>query len=334
MKSLTRYALANTVARAKVSEILTQQDLDGMARAESFEEAWGVLTKTPYGQLLPAWAGQDVYEIDRLLHLAAGRRFLSVVRALNGKPGKAALLLLSRWDLDALEFTLRLWHGKDPADNRATSYAAFVHVLPMDALLAAENLVDMARILPNTPFAQALISCSRTYAERRSLFYVETALEKDYYRRLLEAIKALGGQDARDGQTMIGAEIDLLNLVCLARLLNYHKIPPENAGEFAIPGPTLLSKQLQAPGMNTESFNAIYAHFGTAHFGVNGQQLEPLDSISLLENALNEILVRLARHALAGYPFSITSVLAFYILTRVELRNLRSAFVSKKRRPA
>ncbi|HPO12633.1 MAG TPA: V-type ATPase subunit [Candidatus Hydrogenedentes bacterium] len=329
MRSLARYALANTVVRAKISEILTQRDIDGMARAPSLEEAWGVLASTPYGGLIPPWTGQEVYEIDRLLHNATGRRFLRVVRTLKGKPREVAMLLLSRWDLDALEFLLRLWHGKESVMGDDASYATFVHFLPRKALLSAEDLGVVAGILHDTPFAQTLISSSRTYAARHSLFHVETALEKAYYQRLLNAIDALGGQEARDGQTVISAEIDLLNLLCLARLVNYYEILPQDASEFIIPAPSPLSKQLRQPGVNTESFSTLFNQFGAANLETSGKQLSPLESISLLEGALSEIMVALARRALAGFPFSIAGVLAFYILIRVELRNLRSIFINK-----
>ena len=37
----------------------------------------------------------------------------------------------------------------------------------------------------------------------------------------------------------------------------------------------------------------------------------------------------MARGVLAGYPFRITGTMAFYILSRIELRNLCTVFVGK-----
>ena len=56
----------------------------------------------------------------------------------------------------------------------------------------------------------------------------------------------------------------------------------------------------------------------------------PLEGIDALEKMLEEMLKNEARRALAGYPFSFKTVMAFYTLTRSELRQLRSVFAAKR----
>ena len=60
-----------------------------------------------------------------------------------------------------------------------------------------------------------------------------------------------------------------------------------------------------------------------------GRADERLERLSMLESLVGAMSVELARGLLAGYPFRITGTIAFYILSRVELRNLSTVFVGK-----
>ena len=59
-------------------------------------------------------------------------------------------------------------------------------------------------------------------------------------------------------------------------------------------------------------------------------QIANLNQIALLENVVNQMAVAEARKLLAGYPFSITGVFAFYLLLRIELKNLIALFAGKE----
>lgn len=333
MKSLSRYAVANTVVRARLSNLLTGRDFESIAQAGSLEDAWGVLTRTSYGEILPAWSGQSVYEIDALLHNASGRRFQDAARPLRDPAGGAGAILLSRWDLDVLEYALRLWHAGEPGPGNAGGYGTFVNSFSPDAVTALENLEDAVQLLKHTPFARPIQRASEDYAAKHSLFPVENALERDYYRRLFDALNRLGGQDGRDARAMIGAEVDLLNLACLARLLNYYDVIPEDFHAYVIPSGSPASKRLLQRGMSVENIFDLLTRAMAGVPGAAGPQPAPVEQISLLENALNEIMSASARRALVGYPFSFKSVLAFYILTRIELRALRSLIAAKNMGP-
>lgn len=318
MRPLARYARANTVARAKVSTMLSRTDLDTLEHAASFEEFWGLLRNTAYGAALPLWADQSAYEIDRQLHRVSGERFRSVARALSGKPGAVATLLLSRWDLDALKFALRLWHGGESLSGD-TSYACFVDAMPIDHLMTAENLGGVARALEGTPYARALLPTLRPYAAHRSLYYVEAALENDFYRRLGASVEALGGQEALEGKAMIEVETGLLNLSLLGRLLHYHDLSPEEAAAFTVG---------RGKTASDDPLGVIQARLGQTALGVS-EGAGPVDSLALLEHVLRESMSAAAYRALAGYPFSITTVLAVYFLIRLELKSLRSIVAAK-----
>jgi V/A-type H+-transporting ATPase subunit C len=81
----------------------------------------------------------------------------------------------------------------------------------------------------------------RVYREKKSILFVEMALERDYYARLLRAVRDLGGTDARQAKKVIGADIDMINLSWLARMVDYYGLKVEQFHEYVIPGPSEVS---------------------------------------------------------------------------------------------
>lgn len=329
MRSLARYAVANTVARSRLSLLLKAEHFDILAQAVSMEDAWNFLLGTSYAEVLPSWSGQSVYEVDALLHNATGARFQGVVRALGGRAGEAGVRLLCRWDLDFLEYVLRLWHGKERDTFVFSGYRTFVHAISGEALMTGETIEDVVRLLEHTPYAATIAGLSSIYKQRDSLFYLENALEKDFYRRLVAALVRLGGLDGSDARALVDAEIDLVNLSCLVRLLNYSHIPAEDLHEYLIPSGSALSKRLVRPGKDGERISDLAVQVMTGIPGVGTDISTPLEGIAFLEKAVEEIAKASAHRVLAGYPFSFSAILAFYALIRGELRQLRSVFAAK-----
>jgi len=330
VRSLARYAVTNAVTRAMLPDLLTKQDFEAILRAGPVPEAWKALRKTAWGGWLAEDAPLDPMSVEKQLREGTAHRFNASIRMLKGAPKKVGALLLSRWELDSLEFALRLWHGKDPSLEAFLSCPPFVHGIPVIEIIRAQTLDEVTEALRHTPYVKPLHNSAARYQEKRSIFYVEVALEKDYYRRLLDAVKALGGIDAREGARIIGADIDLLNLAWLARLFQYYKIPAAEFPDVIVPGPSALSKELAQPAALTpDAFNALSTRFLATRMTGEGRSLSSPEQVSLLEYLVSEMSVAEARRLLARFPFSITGIFSFYLLLRVELKNLVSLFAAK-----
>jgi vacuolar-type H+-ATPase subunit C/Vma6 len=330
MKSLARYAVANAVTRTMLSEMLTREDFDSLIRAGSVEEAWAALGRTSYGDYLPEDIKADELAVEKALREVTAHRFKRATRHLRGRPADVGSMLLARWELDNLEFALRLWHGKDASLDEYITVPSFVHDIPLYEVTAATSIDEVALALRHTPYFEPVVSGSRAYKTKGSIFYVELALESDYYARLLDSIAALGGRDASDGARMVASEIDRLNISWLARLVQYYDVRESEVHEYMIPGPSRISRRLAEPGDAGSAFADITSELLEGRAAAGGAQLD-LDRLSLLEHMVADMGVAIARGLLAGYPFRISSTIAFYILNRIEMRNLATVFVGKAR---
>ena len=329
MRSLARYGVTNAVTRTMLSELLTKEDFDTLVRAPSLEETWLALRKTFYEAWVPQEVRVDPLAMEKLVREATAFRFKRSIRTLKGKPKDVGTLLLARWELDNLEFALRLWHGEDQSLGEILSYPSFVHPIPVFEIVQAETIDEIAVALKDTPYFDPITASAKTYKEKRSIFYVEVALERHYYRRLLDAVRALGGRDAVEGKKIIAAEIDKFNLTWLARLLQYYDLRTQEFREYMIPGPSAISARLASADLTPDTLDDISSSVLAGRFGPEDKGSSSIERVSLLEYMVNEMAVDVARRLLVGYPFRITCTLSFYLLKRVELRNLCTVFVGK-----
>jgi V/A-type H+-transporting ATPase subunit C len=329
MRSLARYAATNALTRTMLSELITGREFGSIIHSGSVDGAWLALRKTAYGAWIADEPPSDILEIEKVFREVTALRFRRSIHALRGTPRTVGLLLLSRWDIDNLEFALRLWHGRDKDLQKHLTFPSFVNEIPVYEIVEAETLEEIGLILRATPYMEPVTASLRAYRESKSIFFVEIALERDYYRRLIDAAAGLGGADARLAEKIIGAEIDLVNLAWLSRLLDYYKMDPGVLHRHVIPGPSLISRKLAEPGVTLEKLKELGSHAlaGRTERDVKAR-LGP-DSVALFETLVGETVVEIARSALSGYPFSIGCVFAFYILKRAELRNLNTAFAGK-----
>ncbi|MBX3175937.1 MAG: V-type ATPase subunit [Candidatus Hydrogenedentes bacterium] len=330
MIALGRYAEANAVAHAILPDLLTREEYAALARGPTVQESWNALRRTAYGAWLQDDTAPDALTIERRLREVTAVWQHRAIRRLHGPALGVGELLLARWELDHLQFILRLWHGRDAHFESLLGFPLFLNNIAAVALASADSLEGIAQVLRTTPYGAPLRDSAPRYRQTGAIVYPELALERDYYGRLLAATSALGGADARRGIRLVSDEIDALNLSWLNRLQAYHQIPAEQAGELLIPGPSPLSRQFGIPG-------ADYARITGAASDVLGQYGEagafrgpPAERAALLERALAEMVIARARADLSGYPFTIAGVFAFHRLLRTELANLCCVFAGRR----
>jgi vacuolar-type H+-ATPase subunit C/Vma6 len=309
-----------------LSELLTRADFETIARSETIQAAWLALRKTAYEKWIPEDAPGEILGIEKILREVTAERFRHSGHTLRGKPLKVSTALLARWELDNLEFALRLWHSKDTKLQAYLTFPSFVNEIPVYDVVEAETLEEIALVLRNTPYFEPVSRSVKAYRERRSIFFVEIALERDYYASLLAAVRDLGGKDTSVAQRIVSAEVDLVNLSWLARLVEYYEIEPASLKNYMIPGASEISKRLAEPGVTIESLKQVRSSLLGDRLARGAEGASQLESIAMIETIVGETALEAARRALAGYPFSIGCIFAFYLLKRIELKNLNTVF--------
>ncbi len=336
MKSLARYAFTNSRVRALLASLLNEHDLAGLVEARDIDQAIELLKNTEYREPVADFrAGNDLQALERRLRENSIQIHKRIVKSLSGPPRELVFLLLSRYEVEDLKNILRLWYGYEPlAERKVLNQEQICYSLPVEKLLSAESIEEIIVLLDHSPYKQALLAGRDKFKEKGALFYLEVALDQDYYRRLWEKIKDLAVIDRRRAGKLLGIEVDIENISCLLRLKQYYKLSLAEVTSCLLPGGCRVKiphvKDFYANNdikvllkdLSAVSYTAIEALAEAASRDNKSGAL-------LLEALLQQILLKEVKHILAGYPFTIGTVVSYLILQRLDMKNIVCLLYSK-----
>ena len=241
----------------------------------------------------------EVYDISLHQKIMQG---LSVDGALK----KIIALLKERYELDQVKVRLRASNGK-AGDELAEEFA-------------------------NTPFEKPILAGKEKYQKTGSLFYIEAALDRDYFDRLWRQIDRLPRKDREIAKRMVAIEIDIENISGLIRLKGYYDLPFGEVASMMLPRGYKTNQQLlrsiffKELGQATSGGLAQGPYHDLAELLGKGMDRSQL---RLMEGVLTQVSLQEARRVLAGFPFTIGTILGYLILKRLETRNIISILYSK-----
>jgi len=333
VKSLAKYAFTNSRIRAMLSSLLTESQLNVLAGAKDMDELSLALKDTPYGaifkKLLPSYEPK-IIELE--LFKDGIEKYNKILKNLKGSPGEVVFLLLSKYELANLKNLLRIWHTQAEEEMRYLYTEKICYDIPTSEILASKTIEEIILLLEGTPYKDALMNGKAGFKEKGSIFYLEIALDIDYYRRLWDKIEALGFVDRQMASRLIGIEVDIENISWIVRFKQYYKIPLGELVSYIIPGGYQIAEPLIRKAYLSKDIKAVISGLSTKPY----QNMATLVSGSydrskmfMLEAMLWQVLLKEAKSALSRFPFSIATVLAYLILYRAEARNIVSLLYSK-----
>jgi len=334
MRALARYAFINAKLRARLSLFLTDEQLRQLGAAKDLETLYGMLGQTRYGTFARELSHtEDMVSVEfRLLsdELATYRMVLEHTR---GVPRRIVETLMTRHEVEKLKVLLRLWHTKDPRAEHLAFPGVICRPLPVESIRHARSLDELIELLDKTPYARPLKVAAAAYAAQGNLFYLESALDVDYYARLWEVIGKLGFGDRERARSLVGLEIDIENIRWMLRLQHYYKMPLGEMLALLIPNGTVVDETFVRRAASGADFSGVVART------VGGLVSEfpdvmPVDTevagLEMMEEVLWHYYLNEVRRGMHGYPFTITTVIGYLKLAEVERRNLACVLNGKR----
>jgi vacuolar-type H+-ATPase subunit C/Vma6 len=151
--------------------------------------------------------------------------------------------LMERYEIEELKVILRAWHKKVAIDlNDYIISNKINYAIDFKKILSAQSIEEVIVLLDHTPYKQSLIEAREKFKERNSSFYLEVALDKGYYERLLLAINKLAPADKKVARKLLGVEIDIENINSLIRLRKYYSSSAALMIDVVIPGGEKIDK--------------------------------------------------------------------------------------------
>ncbi|MFA5008600.1 MAG: V-type ATPase subunit [Candidatus Omnitrophota bacterium] len=331
MLDLTKYSFANARIRAMLSYLIDAAYFKHLMDAQDIYELFDFLKATPYKNIAEG-INREELNLERLekeLVLNDLHIYKKVYRMLPTNTEKNfVLLMMERFEIDELKFILRAWHKKievELNDYILGEKAAFD--IDFKKILSCQNIEEIILLLDETPYKQPLLKAKDKFKERNSTFYLESALDIDYYQRLLGACDKFSSYDKKVSRKILGIEIDIENINSLIRLRKYYSLSMAAMMDVVIPGGEKIDKDSVRSFYSTDGLTKIVE--GVA-FGQYAKVKELVEAnIYFIENFLYEILLREVKRVLAGFPFTIGTIIGYLILKRRETRNLISLIYAK-----
>ncbi len=332
---LSKYAFINAKLRARISKILPDRVFKQLARAPSLEAALSLLRETPFARLEEIYSATgDLRQAELELLKDEIELYQNVKRHLH--PGSVELVdaLLCQFEIDNLKNAVRVYFDRTvrhrPADTSAhyILYDRILHDLPIDIIVNARSFDEIAGVCEGTPYGPIVRKYSHTVESEGSLFRLEIAFDHFYYANLLSAIEKLDREDRAIALRLTGATIDLQNVDWIIRLRNFYDLPLETVMAAIVPGGFNLSKATIGELYRAQNVTAVLQDFVKGKYPglsalLSAQVSDSASRLLLLRRIMEEIMRQEVRHILAGYPFTIGIILAYFVLKRDELGKLR-----------
>ena len=332
MGQLAKYAFANAKIRAMRSHLLDLDTFSLLIEAADRDACFDILKKTPY-QAIVAGAQEHESNFASLekgfikYDLAIYRRIASTIVSKTER--EFVDLLSQRYELEELKVVLRIWHHKLPVNwQDYVSASRIVHDINYGQLVNAQHIEEFTLLLAKTPYQDPLLKARQVYKERNSSFYLEAALDVDYYQRLIACIRRFSMVDRRVASKILGIEVDIENINWLIRLRKYYSLGIGEMLEWFIPGGQWIKMDTVRKYYTTDGLAKVVESVSLGPYAKIKELAQ--DNVMLIEKFLYEVLLHEVEAALSGFPFTIGIAMGYLVLKQRETKNILSLLHAKE----
>lgn len=332
MGRVSEYSFISANLRAKISRILDAEFLLKCAEAKDLETLLMTFKDTDFAFLQEVYhktADIKTCEKEVLDNEIAYNSYL--FKHTKGAVRRFCESLALRYEADILKDVLRLWFDRTVRHRNIDEYTPYlhrepiVHTLPIDPILNADSPEAVAELLSSTPYGKVVASVLREAADTETLYGVETAVDAYVFRQMKESAEKLPPPDRRIAKEYTGLLIDIENLNRTVRLKHYFQFDSASIRAQLLPGGRRLPIRADflADGFEEDVGGLVKRVFPDADGGSVGETTAPhFDRLLFVETVASGLKEKQAQKALGGNPFTVGTVIAFFILKRVEIRRI------------
>ncbi|MBN2591022.1 MAG: V-type ATPase subunit [Sedimentisphaerales bacterium] len=340
--ALSKYAFINAKLRGRISKILADETFEKFAKAPSLDSVLDSLRDTDFVELQEIYSATgDLKKGELELLKKEIALYIDIKRYVHKDSIEFINALLYQFEIENLKNAIRIFFDRKirnhPADPNIhyILYEPIIHNIPIDIIVNANNFDEISGVCIGTPYETIIKKYSETVISQGTLFRMEVAFDHFYYGNLIEAAKKLKHKDAEIVLRISGVEIDLQNIDWLIRLKNFYKMPLEAVLTMLIPGGFNLNKALVSELYKAQNVSGIIQNFVQGKYPgltalLTSQTGDSQSRLLLIHRILEEIMKQEVKRILAGDPFNIGIILAYFILKRNELKKIRAILNAKQ----
>ncbi len=315
----SNYAYPNVRVMAMKGFLLKDMDIKALISSRDLEGYVALLEHTRYMENFSKLERIRIDDIEKALfvHLVNTNKIIQ-----DMLPDKAAKFFAERsrkYEIELLKILI------NRSERTNLDYSSYYPLLSRDIkrvitqIIESKDITDVVELLSKTEYGRFLEGVPVSGEQRLSFI---TALDRYYLESLWSNIGGLPKIDGRVGRTIVGTEIDIINIMTILRAIkgNY------DAEKFIIPVSYRLGDVRGISGIGNIS-DFVSKLSNTVYGDILEKSLpkyEETNSLLSFELNLKNYLLQKSKELFAGYPFHIGIPLGFLIIKEMEVENLRA----------
>lgn len=323
------YIFCNATISAWEARLLPETRLMELADAPGIMNVFSALGDTEYqSQLAEVAKGEwaDIVDVERALRESLNARYRELLAMVPKERRGTVIRVLQRVDLRNLRAIIAMIHDKVPKERRLKEVVPSP-TMPHERLEMLASAGDMGGLLEFLKGSEYfdVISAEFVDYEKRGPVALFSALDKHYYTSLWKDVQVRRAQRSIL-KTMIGYEIDSVNIKLILRL-KQEGAPPEEIDKHLVkPSHELTDAMLKAMVTAEDIRSAIHMIHITTPGRILADAMPRIEEqgIYAAERALDEVYLKLCRWLEFTQFFSVAPVISYINLRENEMKNLRA----------
>ena len=244
----------------------------------------------------------------------------TLLRPLEGAARQLLTQWASRYELFNIKALVRGKIGQLPNEEIERSLFILPGFLSLnhEDLINTDTVPELLRHLQKTRYRSIATQALRQYEESPDPFLLDATLDQQFYNDLISRAQRLESHDHTEMLTMIGRFVDRHNLGWSLRYRFNYNLQPSQVVYLSIDGGRVLNRTVLQKIVQSDTLEEAIGRFpaNLLRQGVMPKQ------ITKIEVAMHNDLIDYARGAMRRSPSALTSVLAYLVLRKVELKEI------------
>lgn len=325
------YGYCNARIRGMKSRLLDDAFFDRLIGSHEIGQIIHELHDTPYADDLDEALlhGANAGSVDEALRHNMVRDYRTVLHCLNVEGAELVTTLLGWWDLFNIKTVIRGKHMHLSAEEISAGLMPVGQVghRELEELSRAQDVREAADILATWggPYASPLRASLGEYQRTNDLSVLELALDR-FYAGWASGRMLGGGEDRAIARRVLGAQIDVVNVLTVLRLLKAD-VPKDQVHRFHLEGGLHISEDLFLKLAALSDIDEVLDRLRSTPYGntLEDAALAYLrsGSIAVFERALEDHLTRYALSTGRGDPLGVGVAIGYLWAKQNEVTNLR-----------
>lgn len=323
MLRMFEYSHISTKMRAKVAKMLNEQDYKEMLRKKTVGEVSSYLKhNTEYSNLLENINEDSIHrtELELLFKNSLIRDAIQITKFTKGNDHQYLKYIFLMFEIQNIKIMIRtLETGNDLEETRGMLVDIYKYSnIDFENLLVSKSVEEFIGNLKGTIYYKILRPLIEGDGEIK-IFDIEMALDMYYFKWIIKAKdKYLGGKNKHVIESFNEKELTLINMLWIYRSKKYYKMKDEMIYRYLINTKKNHKNQALVNMIEVKTEEELLQIFLNSKYS---EVFQGVKDIYFEKNFL-EYLRKLTIHYLRKEPFTIYSIIAYYRLKEIEIRNI------------